>query len=73
MGILEGALFIVGGAIGAGFISGAELVRFFHTQNFFLPVLLSCLLFFAQCALFLSLGKRHGGSRAPPCSRGSIP
>ncbi len=52
---------MVGGAVGAGFISGAELVRFFHTRSFFFPVLLSAALFFLQCALFLRLGRRYGG------------
>lgn len=52
---------IVGGTIGAGFISGAELVRFFHTQTFFFPVLFSSLLFALICAYFLRLGKICGG------------
>lgn len=58
---IRGAVIIVGGAIGAGFISGAELVRFFHTQYFFFPVLISSLLFSVQCAFFLWLGKKYGG------------
>lgn len=58
---LRGICIIIGGAIGAGFISGAELIRFFHTQYFFFPVMLSALFFFLQCALFLWLGRTHGG------------
>ncbi len=58
---IKGACIIAGGAIGAGFISGAELVRFFHTPFFFFPVLLSAALFCLQCALFLKLGKKYGG------------
>lgn len=63
MGVLRGTLFIVGTSIGAGFLSGAELVRFFHTERFFLPVLFSCTVYFFAVLLFLWLGKRHGGYR----------
>jgi uncharacterized membrane protein YkvI len=59
--VVRGALFIVGTSIGAGFLSGAELVRFFHTERFFLPVLLSTLLYFGACVLYLRLGKKYGG------------
>ena len=51
----------MGTGIGAGFLSGAELVRFFPTGGFILPVILSSVLFFAECLLFLYLGKKHGG------------
>lgn len=61
MGVVQTALFIVGTSIGAGFISGAELVRFFHGERFFLPLLLSCALFAALLYLFMRLGKEHGG------------
>ncbi len=52
---------ITGGAIGAGFISGAELVRFFHTEFYLLPVILSAALFAALCYVLLSFGKKYGG------------
>lgn len=64
MGLLKATLFIVGTTIGAGFISGAELVRFFRTDQFVLSVLLSSSVFFTICLLFLSIGKRHGGYRS---------
>ena len=62
MGVLCGALFIVGGTIGAGFITGAELVRFFGAKNFLFPLILSCLIFFILTLLHLHLGKKHGGA-----------
>ena len=40
-------MFIIGTSIGAGFLSGAELVRFFHTEGFFLPVMLGAVAMFA--------------------------
>jgi uncharacterized membrane protein YkvI len=61
MGNLRGAMFIIGTSIGAGFLSGAELVRFFHTERFLLPVFLSSFVFFIVCVLFLHLGKKYGG------------
>ncbi|MGN0822441.1 MAG: hypothetical protein ACI4NG_01580, partial [Candidatus Gallimonas sp.] len=63
MEVLSTALFIVGTVIGAGFISGAELVRFFPSGEFVPPVSVSCLLLCAFLFLFLLLGKRHGGYR----------
>ncbi len=52
---------LVGTVVGAGFISGAELVRFFPAVGF-LPCLAVAALLFALCfyALF-SLGAKHGG------------
>ena len=61
MGTIQAAFFIIGTSIGAGFISGAELVRFFHTEHFFLPVILSVAFFFAMTLLFLRLGRKYGG------------
>lgn len=63
MGILRATFFIVGTSIGAGFISGAELVRFFRGEQFFVPVLLSSAVFASLVYLFLWIGKRHGGYR----------
>ena len=61
MGILGATMFIVGTCIGAGFVSGAELVRFFKTDGFLFPVIVSCLAFFCFLVLFLSLGKKYDG------------
>ena len=61
VGVIQSTLFIVGTSIGAGFLSGAELVSFFPTGGFFLPVIFSSALFCAACVLFLSLGKKYGG------------
>lgn len=61
MGLIKTTLFIVGTCIGAGFLSGAELVRFFPTSPVLPAVLLSSLLFFALTSLFLLLGREHGG------------
>lgn len=55
-------MFIVGGAIGAGFVTGAELVRFFSTRGFWLSCALSSAIFSAMCMLFLHLGKKYGGA-----------
>lgn len=63
MDVLKTTLFIIGTCIGAGFLSGAELVRFFHAGSFVPPVLLSCCIFASLCAYFLRLGKRYGGYR----------
>lgn len=81
MGILRATFFIVGTSIGAGFISGAELVRFFRGGQFAVPVLLSSLIFFLLVFLFLRIGKRYGGykgamrslfKRAAPFIEGTI-
>ena len=61
MGIFAAAAFIVGTSLGAGFLSGAELVRFFGAERFLPSVLLSSFVFFLLSTLFLLLGKRHGG------------
>lgn len=63
MGIVRATLFIVGTCIGAGFLSGAELVRFFRVKDFLPPVLLSSFVFFIFCIFFLFLGKKYGGYR----------
>lgn len=61
MGTFGAVLFIIGTCIGAGFVSGAELVRFFGAEGFFLPVLLSGVVFFGLLVQALLLGKRYGG------------
>lgn len=63
MGVLRGTFFIVGTTIGAGFLTGAELVRFFRAENFLFPVFFSSAIFFGMCLLFLSEGRKHGGYR----------
>ncbi len=57
----KGILIVVGGAIGAGFISGAELVRFFYARTFFFAVVLSSLLFAYFAYALLKMGGRYGG------------
>lgn len=61
MKTLRGAVIVIGGTIGAGFISGAELVRFFHTQNIIFPIFVSSFLFALFAALLLLIGRKHGG------------
>jgi uncharacterized membrane protein YkvI len=63
MEILNTTLFIVGTVIGAGFISGAELIRFFPCEAFLIPTLLSAALLCAMTVFFLYLGRVHGGYR----------
>ena len=60
MNTIRTALFLIGTSIGAGFITGAELVRFF-SEGYLPALLLSCLCYFGACAFFLSLGKKYGG------------
>ncbi len=61
MKTLRNAFFIVGTSIGAGFLSGAELVRFFRGKYFVLPVILSSAIFCGMCFLYLYLGRKYGG------------
>lgn len=61
MGVFQAVALIVGTTLGAGFLSGAELVRFFGAEKFLPSVLLSSTAFFCLSALFLVLGKKHGG------------
>ena len=61
MGALRGAFFILGGAIGAGFISGAELVHFFHTKYYLWSVLAASAVFALLARCYLFLGKKYGG------------
>ena len=57
----EAAFVVIGSVVGAGFISGGELVRFFPTSGF-LPYAYSAgIVFFAYFALLLACGKRYGG------------
>ena len=52
---------MIGTTLGAGFLSGAELVRFFGAENFLPAVLLSSAVFCLLLMLFLRLGKKYGG------------
>ena len=52
---------MVGASIGAGFLSGAELVRFFSSEFFLPAVIISSVLFFFLSLLFLSYGRKYGG------------
>lgn len=55
---------ILSGVVGAGFLSGRELVRFFSTEGFLPLVLLCGGVFFALILKFLSLGEKYGGYSA---------
>lgn len=52
---------VVGTVVGAGFLSGRELVRFFGTESFLPFVLLSSLIFAFFIYFLLSLGSEYGG------------
>lgn len=58
---LQTTLFLVGATVGAGFLSGAELVRFFPVEEFLFPLAVSSFAFFLFLHFFLSLGKKYGG------------
>ena len=60
-GWLQAAFIIIGSVVGAGFISGGELVRFFPTSNYLPYVYAAGVLFFAYFALLLACGKKYGG------------
>jgi uncharacterized membrane protein YkvI len=52
---------VIGSVIGAGFISGRELVRFFGGEAFPPFLLLAGLLFFVYIFFLLRAGKKYGG------------
>ena len=58
MGIIRTAFFLVGTTIGAGFLTGAELVRFFPGRGYLPAFAFSCVLFGGANAFFLCLGKK---------------
>lgn len=60
MNTLKTALVLIGTTIGAGFITGAELLRFFQ-EGYLGALFLSCLLYFFVCVFFLRLGRKYGG------------
>ena len=55
------ALFLIGTTIGAGFLTGAELIRFFGGNGYLPALALACAVYCLACAFFLSLGKKYGG------------
>lgn len=58
---------LVGTVVGAGFVSGAELVRFFPTENFLPCAVLAALLIFLGFALLFYCGKKYGGFEGTLC------
>lgn len=52
---------IMGSIIGAGFISGRELLRFFGGEGFIPTAFIASSVFFLLIYFLLSLGRRHGG------------
>lgn len=61
MGVVRATLFLVGVSIGAGFISGAELVSFLACEYVLWAIALFAIAFFLLCFQLLSLGKKYGG------------
>ena len=61
MGTIRAALFLIGTTVGAGFLTGAELVRFFGGAGYLFALAAACGMQFACGVLFLSLGKKYGG------------
>lgn len=58
---------LIGTVVGAGFVSGAELVRFFPTENFLPCAFLAALLIFLGFALLFYCGKKYGGFEGTLC------
>ena len=67
MGTIRAAFFLIGTTVGAGFLTGAELVRFFGGAGMF-ALLFACGLQFAFGIVFLLLGKKYGGCREAMCA-----
>lgn len=61
MKVLRGSMFVVGTVIGAGFISGAELICFFPERMWELATILSAIAFFLLSLPFCLLGRKYGG------------
>ena len=57
--ILSVVFLALGGLIGAGFVSGSELVSFFGAENFFLPLVLSCACLFLFINLTFSFARQQ--------------
>ena len=60
-GAAKAGFALTGSVIGAGFISGAELVRFFPSQGFLPYIAAAALLFFGCFFLLFECGRRYGG------------
>ncbi|MBO5782761.1 MAG: hypothetical protein J6R24_01310 [Clostridia bacterium] len=58
--VLKTTFTVVGSVIGAGFISGRELVRFFGGEAFFPVLLLTACLFFFYFYFLLAFGTKYG-------------
>ena len=59
---------LFGTVVGAGFVSGAELVRFFPSRNFFPYVLAASLFFFFGFTVLFACGRKYGGFAGTVCS-----
>ncbi len=60
-GFIKLTAILIGTIVGAGFVSGAELVRFFPSQNFLPCAVLAALLIFAGFYLLFYCGRKYGG------------
>ena len=61
MGIVRTAFFLIGTTIGAGFLTGAELIHFFGGKGWFVSLAFSCVIYCVVCAFLLHLGKKYNG------------
>lgn len=59
--IFELITLIIGTIIGAGFISGAELLHFFPTHGYLYYLIFAGLLFIVSFSLLYTCGKKYGG------------
>ena len=63
MGTVRSALFLIGTVAGAGFLTGAELVRFFGGSGYFLAFFFACALSCFFGIFYLRLGQKYGGCK----------
>lgn len=61
LNILNAVLVTIGSVIGAGFISGSELICFFGNSYFLPAVYTASILFFGSILLLITLGQRYKG------------
>ena len=54
------AFIIIGSVVGAGFITGRELIRFFGSTNFIPSVYIACILLFFFSYLLMDIGRHYG-------------
>jgi uncharacterized membrane protein YkvI len=57
---LKLSFIIIGSVIGAGFITGRELIRFFGSANFIPAVYVACILLFFFSYLLMDIGRHYG-------------